>query len=187
MAKCVSCSETLTGRQRKFCSRRCKNAQGNKKLQCYRAQQSRGRKRKLRLIELSGNCCTKCGYRRNFSALEFHHVCPSDKSFTLDLRSLSNRRWEVILSEADKCVLVCSNCHKEIHNPDCLLPEKSRFAADILHPLKVSKQSVTRINAFYKSMTYNFFSRATQPTKRTWMGVFDQLYDGSPRQQEQRI
>jgi hypothetical protein len=131
MELCVTCRKPLRGRQSKFCSRQCKNDDTNNRLQSYSAQQRRGRERKIDLISLKGAKCSGCGYQQNFSALEFHHVCPADKSFTLDLRSLSNRRWQAILSEADKCVLVCSNCHKEIHNPDCLLPEKSRSAADI--------------------------------------------------------
>jgi predicted HNH restriction endonuclease len=43
------------------------------------------------------------------------------KSFQLDLRSLSNRRWSVITEEAKKCILLCSNCHAELHNPGCLM------------------------------------------------------------------
>ena len=59
----------------------------------------------------------RCGYAKNSAALEFHHREPASKSFHLDLRSLSNRTWHVIAAEARKCDLVCSNCHKEIHNP----------------------------------------------------------------------
>ncbi len=127
MILCVCCSKPLIGRQKKFCSRLCKNTHGNNRLQSYHAQQDRGRQRKLQLIELNGDRCGKCGYSRNFSALEFHHVDPTRKDFALDLRSLSNRKWSNVLKEAEKCILVCSNCHKEIHNPDCKLsPAKKR-------------------------------------------------------------
>ncbi len=44
-----------------------------------------------------------------------------EKEFQLDLRSLSNRKWESILIEAEKCILLCSNCHSELHNPDCVV------------------------------------------------------------------
>ena len=63
--------------------------------------------------------CEDCGYDRNFAALEFHHTDPTTKNFQLDLRSLSNRKWASILAEMEKCVLLCSNCHSERHNPDC--------------------------------------------------------------------
>ena len=117
--KCLNCGKSLTGRQRKYCSRDCKNQDYNQTYQSYLAQQKRGRERKLELIKLKGNRCEKCGYSKNHAALEFHHIIPNEKSFQLDLRSLSNRRWEVILKEVKKCHLLCSNCHAEMHNPDC--------------------------------------------------------------------
>ena len=60
-------------------------------------------------------------YKKNFAALEFHHSDPETKLFQLDLRSLSNRKWDAVLMEVDKCRLLCSNCHTELHNPDCKL------------------------------------------------------------------
>jgi hypothetical protein len=70
---------------------------------------------------MKGGRCSRCGYGANYSAMEFHHSNPRLKSFALDLRSLSNRRWEAIVVEAKKCELLCSNCHKEHHNPVCNL------------------------------------------------------------------
>ena len=121
MSKCIQCGRMLTGRQKKYCSRQCKNSYNNLAYQSYQAQQLRGRSRKVELIKLKGSECESCGYKKNFAALEFHHVDPDTKLFQLDLRSLSNRRWEVVLKEADKCCLLCSNCHAELHNPNCEL------------------------------------------------------------------
>ena len=121
MKKCNTCNNPLSGRQTKFCCRQCKNEYTNNKHQNYQAQQKRGRKRKLELIKLKGAKCNRCNYNSNYAALEFHHIKKGDKLFQLDLRSLSNRKWDVILSEAEKCILLCSNCHTEEHNPDCLL------------------------------------------------------------------
>ena len=119
--KCVKCGKQLRGRQRKFCSRECKNKVGNLAYQSYLAQQRRGRFRKLELVRRFRGSCKNCGYSKNYAALEFHHVDSGIKSFQLDLRSLSNRRWSVIVEEAKKCILLCSNCHAELHNPECLL------------------------------------------------------------------
>jgi hypothetical protein len=121
MKKCVTCNKPLRGRQRRFCSRRCKNLDTNNRHQSYAAQQLRGRARKLELIQLKGAKCGRCGYNHNSAALEFHHPDPHKKDFQLDIRILSNRRWDVILVEAKKCLLLCSNCHAEEHNPDCVL------------------------------------------------------------------
>ena len=123
MDKCLNCDNTLTGKQRKYCSRACKNSFNNINYQSYQSQQKRGRTRKIQLINELGSKCSRCGYSKNFSALEFHHNNPSQKNFQLDLRSLSNRKWESILVEADKCILLCSNCHAEEHNPDCALKQ----------------------------------------------------------------
>ncbi len=117
--RCLNCSKSLSGRQTKFCSRACKNTHNNQSFQSYQSQQARGRKRKLQLIKLMGGQCGRCHYNKNFSALEFHHKNPKTKLFQLDLRSLSNRRWEAIEEEAKKCLLLCSNCHAEEHNPNC--------------------------------------------------------------------
>ena len=131
MKNCTVCNRSLRGRQIKYCSRKCKNDFGNNRLQSYVAQQQRGRNRKLELIRLNGSRCGSCGYERNFSALEFHHRNPESKNFPLDLRSLSNRSWARILDEAQKCDLVCSNCHKEIHNPASIMKRESRAVPGI--------------------------------------------------------
>ncbi len=118
---CLNCGKKLAGRQSKFCSRECKNIHNNQIYQSYKAQQLRGRDRKLRLIKIKGEKCQRCGYAHNFAALEFHHINPASKTFQLDLRSLSNRTWDAVLAEAKKCILLCSNCHTEEHNPECVV------------------------------------------------------------------
>ncbi len=123
MLICVQCEAAGSGCQAKFCSRKCKNLFGNNKHQSYLAQQARGRKRKRILSGQKGSRCQHCGYDRNSSALEFHHLDSTAKSYSLDLRSLSNRKWSWAIAEADKCILLCSNCHREIHNPECEIPD----------------------------------------------------------------
>jgi hypothetical protein len=65
-----------------------------------------------------GGRCERCGYGRNKAALAFHHRQPSTKSFQVDIRKCSNATWEMLLAETEKCMLLCLNCHAEIHNPD---------------------------------------------------------------------
>lgn len=96
-----------------FCSSNCKNNY----LQSYQAQQARGLSRKNALVYQLGGKCSICGYHKNSSALAFHHINPKDKSFALDLRSLSNRKQTMIDAEVGKCMLICNNCHAELHNP----------------------------------------------------------------------
>lgn len=84
----------------------------------YVKQQERAIKRKIELIEYKGGKCEKCGYKKNFTALEFHHINPKEKEFQLDSRHLSNTRIEKLKNEVDKCILLCSNCHRELHYPE---------------------------------------------------------------------
>lgn len=85
---------------------------------CYEYQKLRGLKRKLYLIDLRGGCCENCGYHKNLAALEFHHKDPKEKENQLDVRKLSNSTMDWILSEFEKCDVLCANCHREIHSPD---------------------------------------------------------------------
>lgn len=119
MKYCIICNSELTGKQNKYCSGSCK-AKGhydnikNQTNSTY-SQFKRGFTRKLALVYRAGGKCKECGYNENVAALEFHHQ--HDKKFPLDTRNLSNRKWEDILIEADKCVLMCGRCHTEHHNP----------------------------------------------------------------------
>jgi endogenous inhibitor of DNA gyrase (YacG/DUF329 family) len=113
LATCIVCGKQLKGQQTKYCSRDCKN----KDLQSYAAQKRRGLARKQELVAEFGGQCSRCGYRKNLAALVFHHTGPSGKDFKLDMRSLSNRKFEAVREEIEKCVLFCANCHAEVHNP----------------------------------------------------------------------
>jgi hypothetical protein len=74
----------------------------------------RQRKLKEEAIEYKGGCCQECGYDKYNGALEFHHLDPSKKDFTIGkVKSYSFN--DVFKKELDKCILVCSNCHREIH------------------------------------------------------------------------
>lgn len=71
------------------------------------------RRVKIRLVEYKGGCCQSCGYDRSFRALHFHHIDPLEKDFGV---SGKTKAFETLKQEVDKCVLVCSNCHGEIHD-----------------------------------------------------------------------
>ncbi len=74
----------------------------------------RRRKLKAMVVEYRGGKCMICGYNKYFGALDLHHVDETQKSFGLSVRGLT-RSWEKIKEEADKCILLCANCHREIH------------------------------------------------------------------------
>jgi len=74
-------------------------------------------KRRKRLREMAvdykGGRCNVCGYDKCIAALEFHHEDSAKKDFGLS--DGLTRSWPKIQLELDKCLLVCSNCHREIH------------------------------------------------------------------------
>ena len=79
------------------------------------AVQKRRDKTKQILIEYKGGKCEICGYNRCISALEFHHLDPNEKDFGIASKGYT-RDIETNKKEVDKCILVCANCHREIHN-----------------------------------------------------------------------
>lgn len=66
------------------------------------------------LIAYKGGKCERCGYDKSSRALEFHHLNPSEKDFGIS--KVLTRSIQSLKEEADKCVLLCSNCHAEIHD-----------------------------------------------------------------------
>lgn len=71
-------------------------------------------KYKLKMIQYKGGKCEICGYDKNIAALEFHHLNPEEKDFTI---SDTHHSWESTQKELDKCICLCANCHRELHNP----------------------------------------------------------------------
>ena len=69
---------------------------------------------KIKAVEYKGGKCEKCGYSKYIGALEFHHLDPKQKDFGIASKGYT-RSWDSVRIELDKCVCLCSNCHKEAH------------------------------------------------------------------------
>jgi hypothetical protein len=65
------------------------------------------------LVDEAGGACRLCGYDRSVAALQFHHLDPGEKSFSLSQRGVT-MALEAARAEAAKCVLLCANCHAEV-------------------------------------------------------------------------
>lgn len=65
-------------------------------------------------IEYKGGKCQCCNYKTCNEALEFHHINPEEKDFNISDRDIK-LDWNLLKKELDKCILVCANCHREIH------------------------------------------------------------------------
>ena len=98
----------------KDCSKEYKPGHGKLKdicSTCYRLAYRN--KTKQKAVEYKGGCCSVCGYDKYIGSLQFHHVYPENKSFVIS--DFGFNKFDSLVDELDKCILVCSNCHGEIH------------------------------------------------------------------------
>jgi hypothetical protein len=79
-----------------------------------RAVHARRKKVRQKAIEYKGGKCEMCGYDRCIDALEFHHRDLSKKDFGISEKGYT-RSWKRVTEELDKCVMICANCHRELH------------------------------------------------------------------------
>ncbi len=75
----------------------------------------RRKKVKAMSVEYKGGKCSICNYNKCIDALDFHHLNPNTKMFSPSDNG-HTRSWEKQKIELDKCILLCANCHREIHS-----------------------------------------------------------------------
>lgn len=101
----------------KSCSRKYKynRKQGHTKTRCNSCLVNDRRfKVKKQCVEYKGGACQECGYNKCSRALVFHHLNESEKCF--EISGSHSRSWEIIQQELDKCIMICANCHAELHD-----------------------------------------------------------------------
>ena len=74
------------------------------------------REAKLRAIEYLGGECSKCGIKGIPAIYDFHHKNPKEKDFNWGKKRTTN--WGNLKKELDKCILLCSNCHRATHDTE---------------------------------------------------------------------
>ena len=79
---------------------------------------------KEKAVKHLGGKCQNCEYNRCLRALTFHHINPLEKEHNI---SSGYTSWEKMKKELEKCVLLCSNCHMEIHAGILILDEHQQF------------------------------------------------------------
>jgi predicted transcriptional regulator len=65
-------------------------------------------------VEYKGGKCERCNYSKYIGALDFHHTNPEEKDFNIG-KIRSKKLNKRVREELDKCELLCSNCHREVH------------------------------------------------------------------------
>lgn len=78
--------------------------------------QSNAERRRLvkeKAVEYLGGKCNNCDYNKCIGSLDFHHINKNNKNINYSLfKTIFNKR---LTDELDKCILLCSNCHRELH------------------------------------------------------------------------
>lgn len=82
------------------------------KVREYKKKQYQKYRRMLHELKING--CALCGYDKCPDALSFHHVNSKDKKFCVCITNLHCKDRKII-DEINKCILLCANCHWEIH------------------------------------------------------------------------
>lgn len=136
--KCSRCGETdpskFYGRKKTICGK-CHSK--------YTTQ--KGREKKLKAVEYKGGKCEICGYDKCINALDFHHKDPSQKD--LSFKSKRGWSWNKLKVELDKCILVCSNCHREIHFKSTDSEIKRQYISKESKICYVCKNPVQKVNS----------------------------------------
>jgi len=94
------------------------------------------------ILKAFGSECGICGYNKCNEALEFHHMIPEKKDFSIS--SFKFEEISKIISELKKCICVCGNCHREIHNGLTKIPENVRK-----YNTKKSSKIIVTCNTIY--------------------------------------
>lgn len=114
--KCLICNKTfITNYNNRLYCYECSPSQNENDANLY--QKTKKRAIKHQLILYKGGKCEKCGYNKCEGALQFHHINPQEKDFTISEININknNFQMELLYKEVDKCRLLCANCHAEEH------------------------------------------------------------------------
>jgi hypothetical protein len=80
----------------------------------YESVKKYRKSKKRKCIEYKGGSCIVCGYNKCERAMDFHHLDPSQKDFSISHKNhISMEKTKI---ELDKCVLLCCRCHMEVHD-----------------------------------------------------------------------
>ena len=63
---------------------------------------------------MKDKCCIICGESAR-ECLDWHHINPHNKVDRISRMNKQDKEISLVLEEINKCIVVCSNCHRKIH------------------------------------------------------------------------
>lgn len=115
-------------------------------------------KLKNELIIAGGGCCLKCGYNKYYGALAFHHLDCKTKKFTISDMIKRLYKIEDIIIEVNKCIILCHNCHSELHAGFWNLSDIKLTKYNFDNLLKLKLYNITK-NCLYCKQLFNLTHR----------------------------
>ena len=119
---CTKCGRELSIDQFNFRDKK-KGTRRSECKECHSAyMKQKYQDKKNEVQKLKSQCsCAKCGDSRGY-VLDFHHLDPTQKENNI-ARMISNRyELDRVYDEIKKCIVLCSNCHREFHYFQSLNP-----------------------------------------------------------------
>jgi len=110
---------------------------------------------------LMHNECFICGYHTCLRALELHHVVSSKKRFNISMNIL-RYKWETIVHECCKCVLLCNRCHTEVEDG---ITELAKQDVPDEYYIKL-KETLKPAKTRYKSKSYAAAAASRKKTRK---------------------
>ena len=124
----------------------------------YRSLKKARQRLKKKLVDYKGGKCEICGYDKCINALDFHHLNPNEKDFGISNYTVLS--FDKLKKEVDKCILVCANCHREIHAKEneeteiAMEKKEKEIYTEILNNRNTYKESITNVKDSYKFLIY---------------------------------
>ena len=123
-----------------------------------------------------GGKCAYCGYSRCNDALALHHLDPSQKELSISNIRANPKSWSSIVKELRKCILLCHNCHSEVHAGFVSWPEITQyFNEDFVEYKEVVPQTFCAACESPKSFVAKYCSKSCYHADKTTKADWSQL------------
>jgi len=104
--------------RRRYQKRICRICQEERRKRGNLESQGRAKERRRKFLhEKEKDFCSVCGYNKCFAALDYHHLDPSTKKFNISQMGY-NCSERLFREELEKCICLCANCHRELHEEE---------------------------------------------------------------------